>query len=218
MGAFRVRELLDSRFKASPIITMSGRPVLRPQTVAGGVTTSTRGFSPGHRPSISTMIQLGSAPYTSFAEHDVILAWVLLPLSPPRETVCGRDRWRRPRRPHHAPRSRHAKRQGRPCVTDRLSLCEWRRRESRPSSESVSLNASTCVSDDLSSSPLLPSAGSPATSRRLYLGPHPAGAMGAQPRLRRSLPPYGRGQGERGRLIRLPVRSCSLAIKPFCPF
>src|SRR5262249_2863766 len=35
-----------------------------------------------------------------------------------------------------------------------------------PSSESHSPNASTCVSDDLSSSPLLPSAGSPATSRR----------------------------------------------------
>ena len=76
-----------------------------------------------------------------------------------------------------------------------------------PSSESVSPNASTCVSDDLSSSPLLPSAGSPATSRRCNLSPRPVGTTGAQPELRRSLPPYGRGQGERGSLIRLPVRS-----------
>ena len=76
-----------------------------------------------------------------------------------------------------------------------------------PPSESCSPNASTCVSDDLSSSPSLPSAGSPATSRRIYLSPHPVGTMGAQPELRRSLPPYGRGQGERGSLIRLPVRS-----------
>src|SRR5262245_39343695 len=76
-----------------------------------------------------------------------------------------------------------------------------------PSSESCSPNASTCVSDDLSSSPSLPSAGSPATSRRYNLGPHPAGTMGAQPELRRSFPPYGRGQDERGSLIRLPVRS-----------
>jgi hypothetical protein len=76
-----------------------------------------------------------------------------------------------------------------------------------PSSESHSLNASTCVSDDLSSSPSLPSAGSPATSRRIYLSPHPVGTMGAQPELRRSVPPYGRGQAERGSLIRLPVRS-----------
>jgi len=76
-----------------------------------------------------------------------------------------------------------------------------------PPSESHSLNASTCVSRDLSSSRLLPRAGSSATSRRCSLGPRPAGATGAQPELRRSLPPYGRGQGERGRLIRQPVRS-----------
>jgi hypothetical protein len=76
-----------------------------------------------------------------------------------------------------------------------------------PPSESHSPNASTCVSDDLSSSPSLPSAGSPATSRRCNLGPHPVGTMGAQPELRRSFPPYGRGQDERGRLIRQPVRS-----------
>jgi hypothetical protein len=76
-----------------------------------------------------------------------------------------------------------------------------------PPSESHSPNASTCVSDDLSSSPSLPSAGSPATSRRIYLSPHPVGTMGAQPELRRSVPPYGRGQAERGSLIRLPVRS-----------
>ena len=76
-----------------------------------------------------------------------------------------------------------------------------------PPSESHSPNASTCVSDDLSSSPSLPSAGSPATSRRCNLGPRPVGTTGAQPELRRSLPPYGRGQGERGRLIRQPVRS-----------
>jgi len=31
--------------------------------------------------------------------------------------------------------------------------------------------------------------------------------MRAQPELRRSFPPYGRGQDERGRLIRQPVRS-----------
>ena len=75
-----------------------------------------------------------------------------------------------------------------------------------PPSESASPNASTSVACGLSLATLAPtgriSRGQPAKA----LGPRLAGATGAQPELRRSLPPYGRGQGERGSLIRLPVR------------